>query len=95
MDLLVTYDIATPGPSGHKRLAEVAAICERYGQRVQYSVFECRLDALLLETFIGEITDTIEGMTDSVNIYRIGTDFETSRLSLGRLGHSWREPYIF
>lgn len=36
---LVAYDI-----SDHKRLASVAKVCESYGVRVQYSVFECYLD---------------------------------------------------
>ncbi|HOK77309.1 MAG TPA: CRISPR-associated endonuclease Cas2, partial [Verrucomicrobiota bacterium] len=36
---LVAYDI-----SDHKRLANIAKVCENYGVRVQYSVFECYLD---------------------------------------------------
>ena len=36
---LLAYDI-----TDHKRLARVARVCEDYGVRVQYSVFECRLD---------------------------------------------------
>ena len=36
---LVAYDICEA-----KRLAKVARVCEDYGVRVQYSVFECRLD---------------------------------------------------
>src|ERR1019366_3494276 len=36
---LVAYDISEP-----KRLVKVARVCEDFGVRVQYSIFECRLD---------------------------------------------------
>ncbi|HTI68628.1 MAG TPA: CRISPR-associated endonuclease Cas2, partial [Candidatus Limnocylindria bacterium] len=36
---LVAYDIADP-----KRLHRVAMICENFGVRVQYSLFECWLE---------------------------------------------------
>ncbi|MDA8976549.1 CRISPR-associated endonuclease Cas2, partial [bacterium] len=36
---LVSYDIATP-----KRLRMVAKVCQSFGSRIQYSVFECPLD---------------------------------------------------
>ena len=41
MHVLVTYDIATTDPTGAKRLRQVARVCLDFGQRVQYSVFEC------------------------------------------------------
>lgn len=37
MDVLVTYDITTIDRAGERRLARVAAVCERFGERVQYS----------------------------------------------------------
>jgi len=55
---LVAYDI-----SNQKRLQKVAKVCEDYGARVQYSLFECRLEPdtfqrfwkhLLLEIDVGE-----------------------------------------
>lgn len=36
---LVAYDISCP-----RRLHRVAQVCEDYGVRVQYSLFECRLE---------------------------------------------------
>ena len=42
MDFLVTYDIADTQEEGARRLRHVAKICERYGERIQLSVFECR-----------------------------------------------------
>lgn len=39
MVYLVAYDITHP-----KRLSRVAKVCEDFGVRVQYSLFECRLE---------------------------------------------------
>ena len=45
MLMLVTYDVATGDSAGRRRLRRVARLCRDFGQRVQYSVFECDLDA--------------------------------------------------
>ena len=42
------------------------APCEKYGQRVQLSVFECRLSPARLARLIGEIEDIIDCQRDSV-----------------------------
>ncbi len=43
---LVAYDISHP-----KRLTRVAGVCEDFGVRVQYSLFECRLEPRESERF--------------------------------------------
>ena len=50
MLVLVTYDVSTEDDAGKRRLHQVAKQCEKYGQRVQNSVFECLLqpDELML-----------------------------------------------
>ena len=40
MLLVVTYDVDTTNKEGEHRLRKVAQLCERYGMRVQNSVFE-------------------------------------------------------
>lgn len=45
MLMLVTYDVNTSSSAGQKRLRKVAKLCERYGLRVQNSVFELLVDA--------------------------------------------------
>jgi len=45
MLVLITYDVATADRAGTRRLRRIAQACQDYGQRVQNSVFECRLDA--------------------------------------------------
>ena len=45
MLMLVTYDVASGDDAGRRRLRRVARLCQDFGQRVQYSVFECEVDA--------------------------------------------------
>ena len=83
MDVLVTYDIAdTETTTGAARLRRIADVCEKYGQRVQFSVFECRLSKARLARFVGEMEDIIDRERDSVHIYRFpcGIDAATQRL---------------
>lgn len=94
MDVLVAYDVATPDKAGQRRLAKVAALCERYGSRVQYSVFECRLGEVALQRLVNELLDVIDRRDDSVRIYRFPGAMANSCTSLGRgaprdLGDPW------
>lgn len=43
MNVLVAYDISDTETSGASRLGRIADVCEKYGQRVLFSVFECHL----------------------------------------------------
>ena len=43
MLIVVCYDVAVD-QGGPKRLRRIAEACKDYGVRVQYSVFECRLE---------------------------------------------------
>jgi len=94
MDVLVTYDIETKTLAGQRRLLQVARLCEGYGERVQYSVFECRLGSAALARFIAELEGSIEPAKDSVNLYRFSGTIPDAKLSLGRakphdLGGPW------
>lgn len=83
MDILVTYDVATITPEGERRLAQVAAVCERFGVRAQYSVFECRLSPTSLQRFAGELMDVMDASEDSIHIYRFDRPIPEVRWSLG------------
>lgn len=87
MDVLVTYDIADTETTGASRLRRIADICEKYGQRVQFSVFECRLSKTKLARLVGEVEDTIDRERDSVLIYRLPGRIEDATLRLGRRRH--------
>jgi CRISPR-associated protein Cas2 len=73
MDILVAYNVRTDSREGRRRLRRVAQICLNYGQRVQHSVFECRVDEksyIFLQKAIQQVAKPTE---DSVRIYRINT----------------------
>jgi len=71
MEILVAYDVSTITPAGEKRLRKVAKICEGYGQRVQYSVFECTLSDVHLEALVHRLKAVIVEEEDSIRIYRL------------------------
>ena len=94
MDVLITYDIADTQGDGASRLRRIADICEKYGQRVQFSVFECRLSHVRLARLIAEVEDVMDGRRDSVLVYRFPGKITNSTLRLGRqsdreLGRPW------
>ncbi len=61
MLVILAYDITHP-----KRLGRVAELCELYGQRAQYSVFECHLEAADLDEFWAALEDEIDADEDRV-----------------------------
>ena len=89
-DYLVTYDVETTTREGRRRLRRVARVCEDYGQRVQKSVFECRLDDTLFETFLSRCAQEVDGQRDSLRLYRLPADRTISVRVLGR--EDWRDP---
>lgn len=95
MDVLVVYDITDTEDEGALRLRRVAQVCERYGHRVQKSVFECRLSPTRLARMTGEIEDVIEGKRDSVIIYQFAGSVREARTCLGRRNeHEIGKPWM-
>jgi CRISPR-associated protein Cas2 len=64
---LVCYDIRND-----KRLRRVAGICEGYGLRVQYSVFECDLTKASRVELERELKDEIKHDEDQVLFVTLG-----------------------
>jgi len=71
LDILVTYDVETQETSGQKRLRKVATICQNFGQRVQKSVFECRVTQSQLEEMEHQLLQVIDKERDSLRIYML------------------------
>lgn len=71
MMVLVSYDVASD-EGGARRLRRVARACKDYGQRVQYSVFECMVDpaqwTMLRQRLVSEIDENL----DSLRFYFLG-----------------------
>ena len=89
-DYLVSYDVETLTREGRRRLRRVAKVCEDYGQRVQLSVFECRLDDALFETFWERVVQEIDGQSDSLRLYRLSGNRTAAVRVVGR--DRWRDP---
>lgn len=95
MEILVTYDVNTETSAGRKRLRKVAIICCGYGQRVQNSVFECRVNAAQLETLEQQLVEVIDPRVDRLRIYRLPADREKHVKVFGvPLAYDIREPLI-
>jgi len=75
MFVLVSYDVATSEPGGQKRLRRVAKVCKNYGQRVQFSVFECIVDPAQWATLKQRLETEIDPETDSLRYYFLGSNW--------------------
>jgi CRISPR-associated protein Cas2 len=75
MMVLVTYDVATDSAAGRRRLRAVARACEDWGQRVQYSVFECELDPAQWTALRARLVGIIDPATDSLRFYKLGREW--------------------
>ena len=80
--MLITYDINTTTKEGRKRLRTVAKICQNYGQRVQNSVFECKVDEGQF-SFKHQLFKVIDHEKDSLRFYRLGKDYEKTVEQMG------------
>lgn len=72
MMVLVSYDVSTMDENGPRRLRRVSKICKNYGQRVQYSVFECIVDPAQWAILKQKLLDQIDLETDSLRFYFLG-----------------------
>jgi len=71
MMILVCYDVSTETSAGRKRLRRVAKVCEGVGQRVQKSVFECRLSLMQYEELERRLLREIDQAEDNLRLYRL------------------------
>ena len=71
MLVIVSYDVSTETAAGRKRLRRVARACESVGQRVQKSVFECRLELAAFEELERRRLKEIKSDEDCLRFYRI------------------------
>lgn len=71
MLIIVAYDVSTESAAGRKRLRRVAKVCESMGQRVQKSVFECRVDLAEYEGLERRLLAEIDPDQDSLRLYRL------------------------
>ncbi|BCW95157.1 MAG: CRISPR-associated endonuclease Cas2 [Fimbriimonadales bacterium] len=95
LNILITYDVSTTTPQGRKRLRQVAKACEAYGQRVQKSVFECRVTETQLNVLKLKLLRIINRQEDSLRFYRLPGDRDQWVESHGRDTYvDFEEPMI-
>ena len=83
MLMLVTYDVRTEDAAGRRRLRRVARACLDWGQRVQYSVFECDVDPAQWVALRARLMGEVDLTCDSLRFYRLG---KAGRLSVEHVG---------
>ncbi|MBI5184478.1 MAG: CRISPR-associated endonuclease Cas2 [Nitrospinae bacterium] len=95
MLVLVSYDVSTMDNAGKGRLRRIAKHCQDFGQRVQYSVFECDVDPGQWEKLKARLLKVYEPEEDSLRFYFLGSNWERRVEHFGTgASHSQREAII-
>lgn len=91
MFCLVTYDIPDD-----KRRTKLAKMLKDYGQRVQYSVFECNMNLKLLKSLTERALKILDKGEDSLRLYEL-TDLQKQSvviMGLGKVIEDDKDAYI-
>lgn len=88
MMVLITYDVSTETEGGKRRLRRVARACRDFGQRVQYSVFECEVDPAQWVKLRDRLIKEIDPAHDSLRFYQLGANWK------GRVEHVGVKPAL-
>lgn len=95
MNILVTYDVNTETKAGRRRLFRVAQTCKNFGQRVQYSVFECRVSPAQYEDLTAKLRKIINPESDSLRVYKLRGEREDFLATFGLDRHiDFDEPLV-
>ena len=89
MLIVVSYDVADD-----RRRTKLAHALKDFGARVQYSVFECLLEADQVERLRLRIERLISPEEDSVRLYRFCADCG-SRTEIVGLGKLSEDPEVY
>jgi CRISPR-associated protein Cas2 len=74
--VLVSYDVAISSPGGARRLRRVAKTCLNFGQRVQFSVFECVVEPAQWVVLRNQLESIIDKEHDSLRYYYLGSNWK-------------------
>lgn len=76
MMVLVSYDVNMEDAGGPRRLRRISKKCQDFGQRVQYSVFECIVDPAQWAVLRAALIDEIDPEKDSLRFYFLGANWQ-------------------
>ena len=95
MMVLISYDVNTQDADGRKRLRHIAKACENWGQRVQFSVFECTLDPAQWAALRAKLLAIMDEGKDSLRFYFLGANWQKRIEHTGaKAGYDPRGPLI-
>lgn len=72
--VVVSYDVETTTKEGRVRLRKVGRACLDFGQRVQFSVFECTVNEEQWVRLRGRLLSLIDDKKDSLRFYNLGEE---------------------
>lgn len=76
MLVLISYDVSTKNAEGKKRLRRISKICCDWGQRVQFSLFECSLTPAQWISVRAQLIKNINTKEDSLRFYFLGASWK-------------------
>jgi len=88
MFVVVSYDVVDD-----RRRNKIARALKSFGDRVQFSVFECNLEKEEFQRMAKRLKKLMDEKTDSVRLYRICESCK-SRISIMGLGEVSEDPDI-
>lgn len=88
MLVLITYDVKTDSAGGSRRLRRLSKACLDYGQRVQYSVFECEVNPAQWTELRARLLSIYDEEVDSLRFYHLGANYKR------RIEHCGAKPAV-
>lgn len=96
MLVLVSYDVHTEDAAGRRRLRRIARHCQNWGQRVQFSVFECVVDPAQWKKLRAALLNEMDQDKDSLRFYFLGASWRGKIEHWGvKPGYDPEGPLIF
>ena len=83
MMVLVIYDVKTCDIGGRRRLRRVAKICQNFGQRVQWSAFECWIRPEQWKDLRFKLVKEIDEEQDRLRFYFLGSNWRRRMSAIG------------
>ena len=88
MMVLISYDVSAATGDGARRLRRIARACKDYGQRVQFSVFECEVDPAQWVKLKARLIGEMDANVDSLRFYYLGANWKR------RVEHAGAKPVL-
>ncbi len=73
---MICYDVSTKDSAGRRRLRRIARACSDYGQRVQNSVFECKISKKHWVCLKERLLNEFDSEQDSLRFYFLDSDIQ-------------------